>query len=84
MRYYGKEGLQCHQPIEPECKGLQRCRGAARAVLFGRVPRGVVLWLGVGLVVTAVTMGLWGLSSLSDGNRPYVRDQGSAILIHRN
>lgn len=84
MRYYGKDGLQCQQPIEPKCKGLERCRDAARAVLFGRVPRGVVLWLGVGLVATALTMGLWGLSSLSDGNYSFVRDQGSAILIHRN
>lgn len=83
MRYYGKEGAQCQLPLEAECHGMERCRNAARAVLFGRVPRGVVLWLGVGLLVTALTMGFMGLSSLTDGSRHYVRDQGSAILIRR-
>jgi len=84
MRYYGKEGPQCKLPIEEECCGVERCRNAARALLFGRVPRGVVLWLGLGLMVTALTMGFWGLSALSDGSRPLmVRDMGSAIRIHR-
>lgn len=83
MRYYGKDGPQFRLPIKEECSGVGRCRSAARAVLFGRVPRGVVLWLGLGLVVTVLTMGLWGLSSLSGSNPPLVRDMGSAIRIHR-
>ena len=83
MRYYGKEGPQCRLPIEEACHGVERCRNAARALLFGRVPRGVVLWLGLGLMVTALTMGFWGLSALSGSSPSYVRDVGSAIRIHR-
>ncbi|MCB2189959.1 MAG: hypothetical protein KQI62_00245 [Deltaproteobacteria bacterium] len=83
MRYYGKEGPQCKLTIEEECSGVEKCRKAAHAVLFGRVPRGVVLWLGLGLMFTVITMGLWGLTALSGGNRPFVQDMGSAIRIHR-
>lgn len=83
MRYYGKEGSQCRLPIGEECSGVGRCRQAARAVLFGRVPRGVVLWLGLGIVATAITMGLLSVSFLGNGGRPHVSDVGSAISIRR-
>lgn len=83
MRYYGKDDAQCRLPLEEKCNGVGRCRSAAHALLFGRVPRGVVLWLGLGLVITALSMGLWSLSSLSGGNPPLVRDMGSAIRINR-
>ena len=83
MRYYGKEGPQCKLPIEEECRGVERCRQAARAVLFGRVPRGVVMWLGLGIVATALTMGLLSVSFLGDGGRPHVSDVGTAISIRR-
>jgi hypothetical protein len=83
MRYYGKEGPQCKLPIEEECCGVERCRHAARAVLFGRVPRSVVIWLGLGIVATALTMGILSVSFLSGGGRPHVSDVGSAISIRR-
>ncbi len=62
---------------------MERCRNAACAVLFGRVPRGVVMWLGLGLMVTVLSLGFWGLSELSPGPSHFVRDQGSAIMIRR-
>ena len=83
MRYYGKEGPQCHLPVQERCEDGARCRKAAHALLFGRVPRGVVMWLGLGLMVTVITMGFWGLSGLSAKESHFVRDQGSAIMIRR-
>lgn len=62
---------------------MERCRKAARAVLFGRVPRGVVMWLGLGIMVVALTLGFWGLSELHSRNSSFVRDQGSALFIRR-
>ncbi len=84
MRYYGKEGPQCALPVEEAgCRGMERCRHAAHAMLFGRVPRGVVMWMGLGLMVAVITLGFWGLHELSGKGGNFVRDQGSAILIHR-
>jgi hypothetical protein len=41
------------------------------------------MWLGLGLMATALTLGFWGLSELSVGGSHFVRDQGSAIMIRR-
>lgn len=84
MRYYGKEGAQCQFTLDGQSRGpMGRCRNAARAVLFGRVPKGVVIWLGLGLLVLSVTLGLWGLSALTNDSDRYTRDQGSAVMIRR-
>jgi hypothetical protein len=83
MRYYGKEGPQCEPPQEENCCGMDRCRLAARAVLFGRVPRGVVLWLGLGLVGVTLILTLWSVSSVGSGGQPHLRDVGTAITIQR-
>ncbi len=84
MRYYGKEGNQCQLSISEESGGtLYSCKKAAHAVLFGRVPKGLVVWLGLGLVVLSATLGLWGLSELSSENERLTRDHGSAVMIRR-
>ncbi|MCF8035007.1 MAG: hypothetical protein K9K66_17285 [Desulfarculaceae bacterium] len=62
---------------------MERCRKATHAVLFGRVPRGVVMWLGLGMMVVVLSLGFWGLSELHGRNASFVRDQGSAIIIRR-
>lgn len=86
MRYYGREGVQCQLSLQEQERpgAVYQCKKAAHAVLFGRVPRGLILWLGLGLMVASLTLGLWGLSSLTSEKGPHVvRDQGSAVMIRR-
>lgn len=84
MRYYGKEGNQCQLSMCEDSGGaLYSCKKAAHAVLFGRVPKGVVIWLGLGLMLLSVTLGLWGLSALTNDSDRYTRDHGSAVMIRR-
>ncbi|RJX35592.1 MAG: hypothetical protein C4525_02770 [Desulfarculus sp.] len=84
MRYYGREGAQCELSLEHQPGAVYQCKKAAHALLFGRVPRGIVTWLGLGLMLTALVLGLWGLSTLKGDKHPsMVRDQGSALIIRR-
>lgn len=82
MRYFGKDGPQC-QPTEYTPDGdCTRTRHLGRAVLFGRVPRTVCLWLGLGLAAAAVGAGLAALTRVGDSERA-VRDPASAMTIRR-
>ncbi|MEW5911895.1 MAG: hypothetical protein AB1814_05020 [Thermodesulfobacteriota bacterium] len=84
MRYYGKEGVQCQLSLDDQPGAVYQCKKAAHALLFGRVPRGIVAWLGLGLMLLAVFLGVWGLASLKGEKQPpMVRDQGSALIIRR-
>lgn len=82
MRYFGKEGRQCDAPWVECADGVHKYRLFARRVLFGRVPRGTVRWLGLGLLLITLFLGVCSLSSLKGSSR-FVSDQGSAVLINR-
>ena len=83
MRYFGKEGPQCQLPELDADGSTQKCRQVARAVLFGRVPRQAVVWLGLGVVAVALFMWLWSVACVSDGSRSTMRDAAAAISIRR-
>lgn len=84
MRYFGKDGPQCQPPeLSAESTG-QFCRQLGRAVLFGRVPRACCLWLGLGLLMAMLGLGLWSVTSLQqDSGRTACRDALSAVAIRR-
>jgi hypothetical protein len=82
MRYFGKEGPQCDAPWVECADGVHKYRMFARRVLFGRVPRAAVRWLGLGLLLATLLLGVCSLTALKGSSR-FVSDQGSAVLIHR-
>ncbi len=83
MRYFGKDGAQCQLPELAEAGSAEKCRRLARAVLFGRVPRAAVVWLGLGVVALALFAWLWSVASVSDGGRSPLRDPAAAVSIRR-
>lgn len=83
MRYFGKDGAQCQLPELEAAGSADKCRRLARAVLFGRVPRTAVVWLGLGVAVMALFMWFWSVVCVSDGGRSVCRDAAAAISIRR-
>ncbi|MCA1905304.1 MAG: hypothetical protein LDL11_01785 [Desulfarculus sp.] len=83
MRYFGKDGPQCQLPELEPAGSVGKCRRLVRAVLFGRVPRGAVLWLGLGVVVMALFMWFWSVACVSESGRSVCRDAAAAISIRR-
>lgn len=82
MRYFGKEGDQCALPDLAAPNPVVKCRKLGRAVLFGRVPRTAVVWLGLGLASITLGLWLWSVVSVSEGGR-VCKDTAAAISIRR-
>ena len=83
MRYFGKDGAQCQLPALAADGSAEKCRRLARAVLFGRVPRAAVVWLGLGVAALGLFMWLWSVACVADGGRAGLRDAAAAISIRR-
>ncbi len=64
MDYGDSYGLGCGPLARWAGVAAQSCRVVARAVLFDRVPRRVVLWMGLGVMAAAITLGMWCTFSL--------------------
>jgi hypothetical protein len=85
MRHYGKEGTQCRLVVDHATGKAQACRLVARSVLFGRVPRKAVMWLGMGVVLTSLLLGALCITSFrADYSPDFHRDASSSLLIRRN
>ena len=69
MRYYGKEGLHCTPQCAHATTTSGKVRLMGRAVLFGRVPPVVVRWLGVGVMVASLVVGMICLTGPTPGER---------------
>ncbi len=84
MRHYGKDGMQCRPVVEHASGKAEACRLVARSVLFGRVPRSVVVWLGVGVTLASLLIGVLCLSSVDCSyTTNFHRDMTSSLLIRR-
>jgi len=83
MRYFGKDGAQCQLPELAAAGSADKCRRLARAVLFGRVPRTAVVWLGLGVAALALFMWFWSVVCVTDGCRTSLRDPAAAVSIRR-
>lgn len=83
MRYFGKDGPQCAPPSLEEGSAGEVCRQVGRAVLFGRVPRAVSLWLGAGLLVFILALGALSIFSLEPGGMRAYRGSADVVAIRR-
>jgi hypothetical protein len=83
MRYFGKDGPQCAPPALETGSTRDLCRQVGRAVLFGRVPRSVSLWLGTGLLVFLLALGALSICSLQTDGLRSVRDTADVVAIRR-
>ena len=84
MRYFGKEGPQCRPVCDCAQNSRQKARLLARSVLFGRVPRKTVMWLGMGEMVFTFTLVILCLnSSLKCNVDDFHRDMTTSVLINR-
>ena len=84
MRYFGKDGAQCQLPELDAPTRAAQCRKLGRAFMFGRVPKGAVLWMGLGVVGVVLGLWLWTFTSLpADASRTVVRDAAAAVSIRR-
>jgi len=83
MRYFGKEGAQCHLPDLSASTRTGSCRKLARAVLFGRVPPHLVRCLGIVVVVGLLALAISSFGWLNRTPTPQTRDMGSAVMIRR-
>jgi hypothetical protein len=83
MRYFGKDGPQCASPALEPGSARQVCRQVGRAVLFGRVPRGVSLWLGAGLMLFLLALGALSICSLQEDGLRSCRDSADMMAIRR-
>lgn len=82
MRYFGKDGGQCALPDLEASNPALKCRRLARAVLFGRIPRSAVVWLGLGVVGIALGLWLWSVTCVTEGSR-VCKDSAAAFSIRR-
>ena len=83
MRYFGKDGPQCEFVCRQGVGRAQRARLMARSLLFGRVPRRMVMWLGLGVMVFSLTLGILCLGSMQTGPENLHRDMSPTLLIRR-
>jgi hypothetical protein len=84
MRHYGKEGKQCKVVVNETTGKAEVCRLYARNVLFGRVPRSVVMWLGMGVMLTSLLVGALCITAFDEDYSPdFHRDTGASLLIRR-
>ena len=83
MRYFGKDGLQCRPVVRGQGGPAYTCRLVARSVLFGRVPRRMVLWLGMGVMAATITLGLWGTLSLDPSDSVRHHSRTGVFLLQR-
>lgn len=83
MRYFGKQGPQC-EPVIPEGPGrLGKCRSLLRCLLFGRVPKQVVLLLGSLILLLILLAAICSLGSVSSSSGHFCRDFSAAVMTHR-
>ena len=83
MRYFGKDGPQC-MPTQAECGSHgELLRHYGRAFLFGRVPRGVSLWLGAGALAVVLLLGAYSITTVQPGGFRACRDSADAVAIRR-
>jgi hypothetical protein len=86
MRHYGKEGKQCKLVVNHATGKADVCRLYARSVLFGRVPRKVVMWLGMGVMLTSLILAVLCITTF-DTDKAYSpdfhRDTSASLLIRR-
>lgn len=83
MRYFGRNGGQCALPDLDAPTPALKCRKLARAVLFGRIPRSAVVWLGMAVVGITLGLWLWSVTCVSDGGRSICKDTAAALSIRR-
>ncbi len=84
MRHYGKEGKQCSLVVDHATGKADTCRLYARSVLFGRVPRSVVMWLGMGVMLSTLLLGALCITAFDEDYSPdFHRDAHSTIMIRR-
>jgi hypothetical protein len=83
MRYFGKDGPQCAPTALDAASTGELCRQVGRAVLFGRVPRSVSLWLGAGLLVLLLGLGALSVCSLQGEGLRTCRDTADVMAIRR-
>ena len=82
MRYFGKDGPQCMPPEAEINSNGELLRHYGRAFLFGRVPRGVSLWLGAGVMLIVLLLGAYSIGNVQPGFR-VCRDSADAVAIRR-
>ena len=83
MRYFGKDGPQCDFVCQEGLSRARRARLMARSLLFGRVPRRMVMWLGLGMMVFSLTLGILCLGSMQTTPDNIHRDLSPSLLIRR-
>ena len=84
MRHYGKEGKQCRLVVDHATGKAETCRLYARSVLFGRVPRPVVMWLGMGVMLTSLLLGALCITTVDDDDSlDFHRSASDTLLIKR-
>jgi len=84
MRHYGKEGQQCRPMVDHATGKADACRLVARSVLFGRVPRHAVMWLGMGVMLASLVVGVLCVASFDKDYSPdFHRDAKSSVMIRR-
>jgi hypothetical protein len=84
MRHYGKEGKQCELVVDHATGKADACRLYARSVLFGRVPRSVVMWLGMGVMLTSLLLGVFFITTVDDDDSIDIhRSVSDSLLIRR-
>lgn len=83
MRHYGKEGKQCQLVVNHATGKADACRLYARSVLFGRVPRSVVMWLGMSVMLTSLLVGAFFISTVDDEDSIDIHRSASDTLLIR-
>jgi len=84
MRHYGKDGPQCRPRLARGKGPVQTCRLVARNLLFGRVPRGAVVFIGLGVVLVALVFGMASIGALdTQVDSDFHRDHDAALIIKR-
>lgn len=83
MRYFGKDGPQCQFVCAESVSRPRKVRLLCRSVLYGRVPRRMVMWLGMGMLAFSLTLGVLCLGALTPEVDDFHRDMNSSLLIKR-
>jgi hypothetical protein len=83
MRHYGKDGPQCRPLVPRHGRPARICRLAARAVLFGRVPRSAVLWMGSVLLLAVIAAGVACVASVDPRSPVVYRETPASLVLDR-
>lgn len=83
MRYFGTDGAQCQPPAGTPESTREKCHHLGRALLFGRVPRSVSLWMGAGVLALMLLMGMCSLATVQTDGWRSSRDTSDVVTIRR-